>query len=1568
MARDNSGNLVTSNVHRIAVNEAGAEPEEPLVLSASSAYLGGVGEISATYKSESGSYDSNIRALVYIDGSYAGDAGLLPRTPPGPGEEDPGQSFTYDIPARNLGGYEVEFIIIDGGSTASTVLQLEVNASPLSDDYEFLKALWNGLFDRNPEGAEINAYLAGLGNGSITRSQVLKHVRTREEFITARDILLGHKTLHGQWQELPVVLENTDQEGYGISGAGGVDSAAAQAAMGMPYTPADGNESDLGFYEGVEDDHGNLVSNGTWIGMNSIDVMAVISRPLDLDTFKIKSQNLADEGSLTISLNRAPFGTVIPCRLFSGSTNEFGTLSVHFTDGSFIDIESIEQEGVFAPRFQLGRIMWDLTPYQNVDFYSFKIGRILVNFSNFVAGGVVFSTFNSSYLDQTNFLTEEEIAQLQIESRVNGFDLEQAVAYQASNFIYTDQYGAIGTHNPEEFFTRLFRNKYEQDPSPVQIARGVELLDGSIEQNLTATGISQQDFLSGFALDNAVMSVGAFNYTGNLAIPNVPLDAAAFGETALVYSALIGKAPSEAEVAKITLTPNYELRPMAERARMIMEMPAYAARYGLAMPEVSMPEVRNGREYDPGEVILIDATSLGADDLAGTADDGQVREIEVYLNGTLQGSLSSGILTSGSRYEFYEFNIPSDQPAGEYLLEAIAEDRAGLRSRASASIVIRGSVDVNMTGPELGETLYWDQIVDFTYSADTNVTSYLEVDGMVPWKGRLAFDGTDLPEDNATLEISDGTGRDPVVFEFDSNDTPGVVPNVSLEEMEASVASNLSVSGNYLGTQPRTYLIEIDGDGTSNGNDTFRWSIDGGANFNDSQIEISAGVAQSLSAGLSITFANATGNATGDRWRVEVEPRRYIVEVGKYGNFKDRIETTKRSLIDAINRASNDNKLAIRAQDGSSDTSGGGGFFNQNIEPRSVGLLHDGSYPIVRSVLVDEGNETGTTLLYREDLDLIDANGTSGTLQADLSKWLHPGASLIKTRVVSISADTNDTSYSAPRHFEVRNNSRAYVDLIQPTGRKAVLRFKESFVGDELNASNIEIFDPGLGYDNDSIHFSFLTANGSGGELNATLDDNGSITALTVVSPGTGYAQGDVILITAPYRYRVGEEMTIRAKINDPLGELSQMIFTSNGDEIAGQHEIYGDEHLISFTPRSEQPGFLSARPFYGDTRDIAPRLMNDGSKNFNWSGQENAPTVGDWGWRRSWEQQHCHPGQYVAPPWYWGNLDGYWQWPPPWLSSESIPGGVAVQPLPSGVTAVLINPSPTDPSLNNFTLGVEVEIAVSVAAEVGTVEDVRLFLDGKLLDLELRFPQPVPGSPVGSYSRDGLYGFVWTPSRPGTYELTVQATDNAGKVSEFTELSKAVVVVGTETLGAAPIVRMTEPVPGGFGDTFPDYSYGSSLFVNVLAYDPDGDLEYVKIFLNGEELGPPQGRFGNTYVFKWEVATETAFFQNFVLQAVAKDNDGNVVRSGTLAGLIADNSANTRPTVNVDNVTVDNEGVKIRALAEINDNSFFGGISRVQFFINGVTLDAVGGQGTSFADGLHGIRDGLEARAGRNL
>ena len=159
-----------------------------------------------------------------------------------------------------------------------------------------------------------------------------------------------------------------------------------------------------------------------------------------------------------------------------------------------------------------------------------------------------------------------------------------------------------------------------------------------------------------------------------------------------------------------------------------------------------------------------------------------------------------------------------------------------------------------------------------------------------------------------------------------------------------------------------------------------------------------------------------------------------------------------------------------------------------------------------------------------------------------------------------------------------------------------------------------------------------------------------------------------------------------------------------------------------------------------------------------------------------------------------------------------------------------MLTPSATDVTFNNFVLGNEIEVTISATAEYGTIEDVRLFLDGELLDIPVAFPQADPV--LGTYSRDGVYGFSWTPDRPGTYELTVQAMDDSGRVSEITNLSSASVTISTDAVGILPIVRMTEPVPGGFGDTVPDYSYGSQMFINVEAYDPDGGIWNMSDFI----------------------------------------------------------------------------------------------------------------------------------------
>ena len=368
----------------------------------------------------------------------------------------------------------------------------------------------------------------------------------------------------------------------------------------------------------------------------------------------------------------------------------------------------------------------------------------------------------------------------------------------------------------------------------------------------------------------------------------------------------------------------------------------------------------------------------------------------------------------------------------------------------------------------------------------------------------------------------------------------------------------------------------------------------------------------------------------------------------------------------------------------------------------------------------------------------------------------------------------------------------------------------------------------------------------------------------------------------------------------------------------------------MSFTPSSEDLEFITVRALYGDNRDNILATS----------------------WERNWETQHCLDSEYLAPSWYWDELSKYWKWPPRWLSSTAQkPGALSLQYSPSTVVANMLTPSATDTTQNNFILGNEVDITVSASTDVGTIESVRLFLNGELLDLPINFPQA--DTVLGQYSRDGSYGFIWTPDRPGTYELSVQAEDDSGRVSEITKLSTATVSINTESVGQLPVVRMTEPVPGGFGDNFPDYSYGSELFINVEAFDPDGDLEYVRIYLNGELLGDAEGRSGNTYVYKWSVEQLDVDSQSFFIQAAAKDNDGNIVRSSSIAGLTAANFEEKPPEVNVDGVFIDAEGVKIRALARSVGGSFSSGISRVQFFANGVTLDALSGATAFLADGF---------------
>ena len=159
-----------------------------------------------------------------------------------------------------------------------------------------------------------------------------------------------------------------------------------------------------------------------------------------------------------------------------------------------------------------------------------------------------------------------------------------------------------------------------------------------------------------------------------------------------------------------------------------------------------------------------------------------------------------------------------------------------------------------------------------------------------------------------------------------------------------------------------------------------------------------------------------------------------------------------------------------------------------------------------------------------------------------------------------------------------------------------------------------------MGYDDRSWSYSILSFEGSGADLNATLDENGTLTDLNITSGGTGYALGDVILPKAPTVYEVGQNITLRARVNDPHGELSRVAFYANGKEIPGTPTEFGNERILSFSPTSEHIEFISVRALYGDGRDFPTS-----------TGGSLALGQGSWGWVRNWESQHCYPASTNA-------------------------------------------------------------------------------------------------------------------------------------------------------------------------------------------------------------------------------------------------------------------------------------------------------------------------------------------------
>ena len=141
-----------------------------------------------------------------------------------------------------------------------------------------------------------------------------------------------------------------------------------------------------------------------------------------------------------------------------------------------------------------------------------------------------------------------------------------------------------------------------------------------------------------------------------------------------------------------------------------------------------------------------------------------------------------------------------------------------------------------------------------------------------------------------------------------------------------------------------------------------------------------------MGSGIEITFDSNTSYQLGDRWRIKAYPINEIVEVGRYGSFADRLATTRQNFIDAVNRANNMGKLAMRAKASVVDSTSSGWFNSLDENRYGIELRRLGSMPVREKITIDNLTATHTTLSTSDWLEmpwLEEGNGTQ-TMSLDL--------------------------------------------------------------------------------------------------------------------------------------------------------------------------------------------------------------------------------------------------------------------------------------------------------------------------------------------------------------------------------------------------------------------------------------------------------------------------------------------------------------------------------------------------------------------------------------------------------
>ena len=176
-----------------------------------------------------------------------------------------------------------------------------------------------------------------------------------------------------------------------------------------------------------------------------------------------------------------------------------------------------------------------------------------------------------------------------------------------------------------------------------------------------------------------------------------------------------------------------------------------------------------------------------------------------------------------------------------------------------------------------------------------------------------------------------------------------------------------------------------------------------------------------------------------------------------------------------------------------------------------------------------------------------------------------------------------------------------------------------------------------------------------------------------------------------------------------------------------------------------------------------------------------------------------------------------------------------------------------TSPASGTSVIGGTIVNFTAAAADAdGTVTSVRFIANGNTIGNATAAPFSAP----------------WIPSAAGSYNVTAQATDNSGNVTN----SSSVTI--TVSPNVSPVVALATPANGSV------VRAGSSTTITATATDADGTIASVQFFANGVAVGPAVVAL--PYRIQWTPNAEGVYR----LTSVAIDNAGAATTSSTLTVL----------------------------------------------------------------------------------